>query len=116
MDSYGFLQKQVVFEYLKTQTNLSLNPLIIGFERCKSTKGTIGPIQRNRYIFQYVIEGKGSLKLRGKTYDIGKDTLMFLPIEEITYMPDPNGSAAGQTDTKTHKGGWSQCPRDAPCD
>lgn len=86
---YEFLNKHIVYEYLNAHTNLSLNPLVIGYERCKSTKTAIGPLTRNRYIMQYVFEGRGTLKVANRTYNIGKNTLMFLPIEEIAYAPDP---------------------------
>lgn len=94
MKSYKFLKHHIVFEYLDSDSTLSLNPLVIGYERCESTKGVIGPLTRTRYVFQYVFKGKGTLTVANKTYKIGKDTLFFLPVENVSYAPnksDPVG-------------------------
>lgn len=88
MKSYKFLKHHIVFEYLDSDSTLSLNPLVIGYERCESTKGVIGPLTRTRYVFQYVFKGNGTLTVANKTYKIGKDTLFFLPVENVSYAPN----------------------------
>ena len=87
MKEYGFLNNHIIYEYLNTYPNLSLNPLVIGYERCKSNKGVTG-LRKNCYILQFVIDGCGTLSLRGKTYKIEKNSLMLLPMEEVSYAPD----------------------------
>lgn len=89
MQNYEFLQKHIVYEFLNGQTTLNLTPLVVGFERCKNTKGSIGPLKRDRYILQYVIEGQGTLTLNGKTFRVKKNNIMLLPMETIVYAPDP---------------------------
>ncbi len=87
MKEYGFLNNHIIYEYLSTYPNLSLNPLVIGYERCKSNKGVTG-LRKNCYILQFVISGCGTLSVRGKTYKIEKNSLMLLPMEEVSYAPD----------------------------
>ncbi|MBE7087323.1 MAG: helix-turn-helix domain-containing protein [Clostridiales bacterium] len=89
MKNYKFLENNLIYEYLETDVSLGINPLIIGYERCAKDKG-VTTIDKNLYVLKYVFKGKGTLWINKRTYKIEKDTLLFFPMENVSYEPDKN--------------------------
>ncbi len=54
-----------------------------GIEHCKPGH-RFGPLSRSMYIIHVVLEGRGTLRYRGNTYDIGNDQMFLLPPGEET--------------------------------
>ncbi len=68
------------------QKDLSLD--FCGLEHCKSGH-RYGPLARGHYILHIVLEGKGQLTYRQRTWDIGANTLFLIPEgEETMYVAD----------------------------
>lgn len=89
MKNYKFLKNHLIYEFLDSDVPLGVDPLIIGYERCPSDKEVLH-LHKMHYVFTYVFNGKGTLIVGGKTYQVEKNTLLFFPAENITYYPDKN--------------------------
>jgi AraC-like DNA-binding protein len=69
---------------------LSLKVHNVGREKCSSLHQW-GPGIRNFYLLHYIVSGKGTYTVGGKTYNIGQgSTFLIYPNTEITYCADSN--------------------------
>lgn len=65
-----------------------INPLLAGQYQC-SPGYKYGPNMRRYYLLHYVVSGKGSFCVNGKTYSLAKgDIFVVKPMEEIVYKAD----------------------------
>jgi len=74
-------------EYLKKQS-VDLYLSYCGMETCDSCH-SYGPIKRTEYLLHYILEGKGTYTVDGKTYHLGKhDAFIIYPNETTYYEAD----------------------------
>ena len=64
--------KDVYYSYLSNSIDFSINPLVVGFEKCRPTKQEIVS-NKTCYIIHYVLSGEGTLTFKDKTYNITKN-------------------------------------------
>ncbi len=65
-----------------------LNPLICGYEYCKSSH-SFGPAKRSHYLIHYVVRGKGIFHTASETYYVKKGECFLIKPDEITtYVAD----------------------------
>ena len=89
-DSYDFLKNTIYFKFLPQELNLSILPIILGFERCHPNKGLIGPLTKSHHILHFVLSGRGFYTLEGQTFNVSEGDLFLIPPEcRISYRPDP---------------------------
>lgn len=72
------LEKDVYYSYIPTSYDFSINPLVVGFERCKKNKAKIKS-NKACYIIHYVLSGKGSIKTEDRNYELSEGDLFLLP-------------------------------------
>lgn len=70
--------KDVYYSYLSNSIDFSINPLVVGFEKCRPIKQEIVS-NKTCYIIHYVLSGEGILTFKNKTYNITKNNLFILP-------------------------------------
>ena len=70
-------------EYLKKQS-VDLFLRYCGMEECDPSH-SYGPIERTEYLLHYILKGKGSYKVDGKTYNLGKHESFIIYPNETTY-------------------------------
>lgn len=81
------LKKDVYYSYLSSSYSFPITSLVIGFERCRKTKG---PIHSDKpcYVIHYVLSGSGYLKCNDKKIEIGPGEFFILPPHsKATYFP-----------------------------
>lgn len=65
-----------------------LNPLVVGFEKCKPDYA-FGPWVRNNYLIHYIVSGEGVLYKNDKEYPVKKGEFFLIePGEVTTYKAD----------------------------
>ena len=83
----SIFDKGIYFSYIANIRDFPLIPIVVGYERCRKSKGKIVS-DKTCYIFHYVISGKGSVTLNGKTYELQKGSLFVLsPHSNAVYAP-----------------------------
>lgn len=77
-------------EYLYNWTWTGYNPIAAGWAQC-SPEHQFGPDVREFYVIHYVLSGKGTLTMRGKTYQLSEGAMfVFEPYETVSYAADPD--------------------------
>lgn len=61
-----------------------LNPSSVGYERCKPGH-SCGPEERGGWLIQYIISGKGILRINHKTYRISEGHFFIVPKHTLFY-------------------------------
>ncbi len=75
-------------EIILNQAFSGYNPLIFGFEKCKSLH-SYGPAVREYWLLHFVVEGKGIYIENGKRHTVSKDDIFVIsPFEETYYEAD----------------------------
>lgn len=69
---------------LVNQNLTELNPLLCGFEECRSGYG-FGPASREYYLMHFILYGKGIFKIEDKIYNLKKGHIFIIRPSEITY-------------------------------
>ena len=69
-------------EYLKKQS-VDLYLSYCGMEECDPSH-SYGPIKRTEYLLHYILKGKGTYQVDGKTYHLGKHESFIIYPHEIT--------------------------------
>lgn len=65
-----------------------LNPLVCGYERCKS-QHYVGPVVHSSYLIHYVISGRGTFISPNGKYEVEKDNIFIIrPNTKVYYMAD----------------------------
>lgn len=84
----SIFDKGIYFSYIASIRDFPLNPLVVGYERCRKSKGkTIS--NKTCYIFHYILSGKGQLTMNGVSHSISKGSLFVLPPHSnAVYAPD----------------------------
>lgn len=72
------LEKDVYYSYIPNSYDFSVNPLVVGFERCKKNKAKIKS-NKACYIIHYVLSGKGNIKMEDANYELSAGDLFLLP-------------------------------------
>ncbi len=69
---------------LQNRNLRDINPMECGEEDCRAGYH-VGPMARAYYLLHYVYSGKGIMRVRGKTYHIGKGQIFIIHPHEIVY-------------------------------
>lgn len=77
--------RDVYYSYIAARTDSSINPLVVGFERCRKNKGIIQS-DKTCYIVHYVLSGRGIIHLGSKSYEVHPNNFFILhPHSNATY-------------------------------
>ncbi len=82
------LKKDVYYSYLSSSYVFPITPLVIGFERCRKTKG---PIHSDKacYILHCILSGSGFVKRQGQLYEVKEGNFFILPPHsDVVYYPN----------------------------
>lgn len=84
------LPLDVYFRYINNHPLNDLKILDYGYENCRPDKPQIGPSQKPRYSFHFVVSGKGYFYLNEKKYEVRANQIFVVPMHAVTnYYPDP---------------------------
>ena len=73
---------------LENKNFSDLNPIILGYEYCKS-KHTYGPSIRKYFLIHYVVSGKGSFSTKKRKYEVSAGSCFVIEPDEVsTYSAD----------------------------
>lgn len=74
--------------YFTSPTNTDLNMYRCGFEDCKPGHSW-GPGIRDHYSLHYILDGRGTFHINGKSYNLGKyDGFLICPDTIVNYQAD----------------------------
>ena len=62
----------------------SLQFYYCGYEKCKP-QHSFGPVVRVHYLLHFILNGKGSYQVRGKTYSVCKNQVFLIRPQEVTF-------------------------------
>ena len=83
----SIFDKGIYFSYVANARDFPLIPIVVGYERCRKSKGKVTS-NKTCYIFHYVLSGRGTILLNGKTYEVQKGSLfVFSPHANAVYFP-----------------------------
>ena len=82
------LYKETTQSFYHQKLSLGLNLIFCGYERCTSGH-TFGPATRPHYLFHYILNGKGTLFVGNKSYQLqAGEGFMIFPGESTVYSAD----------------------------
>ena len=74
----NIFSKDLYYSFISTRQTLQINPLVVGFERCKKNKLPIYS-DKTCYTLHTIISGEGTVFINGKTYEVKDETVYILP-------------------------------------
>ena len=74
----NIFSKALYYSFISTQQNLPINPLVVGFERCKKNKSPIFS-DKTCYTLHVILSGEGTVLVNNETYNIKSETVYILP-------------------------------------
>jgi AraC-like DNA-binding protein len=89
-DKLTYPKNSVFVKYIYNTLPLNFQVMDIGYEKCAKNKNEIFRKDRGFWTIHFVVDGKGTLKLNGKEFNVKKNEVFILPATgELSYKPDP---------------------------
>ena len=86
---FSFMNYNIFFQFLDSDLELSLQPIVIGYERCNANKEILGSRTKSHYIMHFVMSGTGYFSMNGTDYEINGGTIFLIPPGiKTAYRPD----------------------------